>query len=587
MRTNWSSVVPSLFPSKEHWSNVGSSGVVAIGYTQCIAKSQFAAANSKMDAAAPLGPEINTTLQRLASISIDYYPLAFVDDLTSSVTVARDPLGQKEVYYLETRDFLYVTSSLQLLLGSANVSLEIDMFSASCYLLSGQPAPGATLANEIKKLPAGHTLEISRGRVAFRRRYFTPLTLHNKAVYSDFEKEHLVQELDRAVHRASSMDRNALLISGGIDSSYIASSLQYQLLSDRTRGYTVHFSEPFKGNETQYAKFASEHFGIDLKTVPFGPKDAYRCFEKVLGLAEPASAWASLTHLHLSEVMQDDGYCNFISGLGADEIFGGYSRFLAFYKKQRIGEEAWRKQSDLDYIESTLPSPTASEKVLFSGVPEFFSLRDFKRSSSLPFKEWSHYLHTASFYKECKELKKDSHFLELMTAHECQFRIPDLLFTSFETMTRNMGITGSYPFLDPPIVELGCALSASEKFYLKNNRWKNKKLLKEIASNRLPDEIINRPIGSYTTPINIWLTEPQFSTRYRELLMESNFWEVGLVSREKRAQIDRVLFAKSREVTSKTVDKATYQSWVLVTLSSWWETWISGKSDVNEDKISV
>jgi hypothetical protein len=165
-----------------------------------------------------------------------------------------------------------------------------------------------------------------------------------------------------------------------------------------------------------------------------------------------------------------------------------------------------------------------------------------------------------------------------MVAHECQNRIPDLLMAGFEPMAREAGIRTSYPFLDPSVATVACALGASERFWLSDGRWKNKKALRRIALDRLPTEIVTRKPMSYTTPILSWLADPGFGGAAIARLRSSRFWSLGLVRIE---WLDRIM----AEINARLHDKPgsigiqIEQLWILIVLSAWCDKWVFNETN--------
>ncbi len=579
LNKNWSDVIPSTFPSRGAWKYDSENGVGICGNVTNSSNFFFATStektvpNDKQDFW--LGSHLSPS--SLYSVQSDSQPFAILywDFKQRYFFAARDPLGQSEMFCRETPLHLFFCSDLSLLLNDTHHPTTLNYEAAVHYLMFGRPTLGHSLAKSVTKLPAGQCLESYGEGIMSRRRYFTPMRSDSKKVLSNTDKEKLITLLDAVISKSTCPENQALLLSGGMDSSYIAYSIAQQFPTEGIDAYTVEFEYPYQENETKYASYVAQETGIKLNVVNMGAHDATNSLSQILKVAQPTSAWASLTHFHLLKKMSADGHSTFVSGLGADEVFGGYSRFLHFYRKLRYKEALWTEGVDSDYFNSILLNPRQATENLFPGVPEFFSQRDFRKASRAPFKQWSHYLTTAQFYKDCRELKPDSHLFELMVAHECQHRIPDLLFTSFECVGRDLGVIGRYPFLDKNIVEIACGLGAVERFWLNGKIWKNKRLLREVASYKLPRAILERSIGSYTTPITLWFMSKQFKEEFRSYLMEGKLWQTGIISDAWRLEVDTILFTESGRDTPKSKQSAVEQAWIMVTLAAWYEEWIA------------
>lgn len=577
IRHRWRDIVPTTFPDYEHWLFCANSGTGIFGDTVTQGETIFATSH----------PVVHTSDAKKVDIcgrapiheimrTADRHPFSFIsfDSRRKYFVAARDPLGQANLFYRVTPSYLFFSSDLGALLSDLRRPNLLDYNSAIHYLLYGRPQLGHTLAQGVVKLPAGHSVTYFYGGNVFLQRYYSPLSQSSQKVLSDKEKINLLSSLDRSINNVSKDEKQAILLSGGLDSSFIASTLSCKNKEIDLQAYTIEFASPYKDNETQFASLVAQANKIELNVVHMGTEDANRHLPHVLKMPEPVSAWAGLTHLHLIEKLATDRYSSFLSGLGADEVFGGYSRFLSFYRKLRFIEAKWSGEQSQDYFDALLQNPRQATENLFPGVPEFFSLRDFRKATRSIYSNWSPYLDTAAFYKECREIKPQSHIFELLIAHECQHRIPDLLFTSMESLGVQLGVVGRYPFLDEDVVRVACGLGATERFWLKGGRWQNKRLLKELAASRLPAEILDRKIGSYTTPISLWLADPKFREIFRGLLMEADLWKTGLISKAWRQQVDTLLFGKAVSANPNNLQPALEQAWAMVTLASWYAQWV-------------
>lgn len=577
LRYNWEHVIPNSFPPKHTWLSDFENGVALYGNVTRENKSLFAIVTERVQTNELSINSVSQKLSLLGEQALGSLPDSFAlfhwDLERQTFIAARDAFGKMEVFCLETPSYFLLSSDISLLLAASIQDIELNYEAAVHFLLFGLPPIGNSLARNIKKLPAGQYYESLGGGLLVRKRFYSPLSCDASRILSNDQKNSLVDSLDGAIRKAIGSGKQALLLSGGVDSSYLAYSMAKAVDAKRLDAYSVEFEQPYPDNETHYARAVAKDAGLNFRCIFMTAQDATQALEIVLKSPQPASAFASLTHVHLAQNMLQEGHQVFCSGLGADEVFGGYSRFLHFYRRWRFYEDKYSKTFGLDPFDSLLIGPHLT-RLLFPGVPEFFSLADFRKASRKPFKQWNPYIGLVQFYRECRELKPDAQFIEMMIAHECQHRIPDLLFTSFESISRVRGISGRYPFLEKDIVNIACGLGAVERFWLQNRRWKNKRLLREVASARIPEVILNRPIGIYTTPIALWLQNKQFAEIFRPLIMEGKLWETDLISKAWRADIDKKIFKDADLTKRELLQSAVNQAWVMATLAAWYENWV-------------
>jgi hypothetical protein len=228
--------------------------------------------------------------------------------------------------------------------------------------------------------------------------------------------------------------------------------------------------------------------------------------------------------------------------------------------------------------DALLRDPTLARQALFPGVAQFFSESALQRAlaRSQPARGWDPVPTRQAFYRECLALKPNAHVYELMVAHECQYRIPELLFANFETASREIGVRLLYPYLTPRFVRLVSGLKASARFMRGEGQWISKLPLRRLASPLLPEEIVRRPRGSYTTAFAYWMQLPAFSRPTLARLERSAFWKLGLVSKAWHKRLVGVVSHASAP-TSPEGSASLYQLWALLTLVSWYDRFVMRK----------
>lgn len=569
LRENWRSFIPSTFPATDDdgWSCDLDAGVV-LYRARFDSERRALVTTPQVDLAhllVTVAREGGDALYRQTG----GFAAVFWDAPRRLLQMVRDPAGQCSIFIRQDQLVDVFCSEMTPLLEDPSFDCRLDEESAQYFLSFGLPLPGRTLARGIAHLPAGHVRQYGPSGPALTRRYFTPLDPDQRKVADDAWLEHIVATLDAAIDEQGADGRAAILLSGGVDSSYIATTCAARHGAEGYDAYTIEFEGKGVVNEVEYARLAADAAGIRLHPVRMTARDAQSALQSVLAQAQPCAAWAALTHHHLMDHIAGSGHRRVLSGLGADEVFGGYSRYLQFYKRLRRHEER-RPCDGVHALDSLTWRESHAERDLFPGIPQFFDRTARRKGLDGRFSHWSHASVLASFYRECRQIKGDAHVFEMMVAHECQHRVPDLLFAGFEPMTRAHALQSGYPFLAPDVMRVACALGASERFWVSGGRWKNKKLLRRIALKRLPEQIITRKPASYTTPIRAWLDTPSFSSELRERLHSSQLWDVGLVRREWLHGLERQL---ADGAVGRQHGLVVEQYWVLTILAAWVDRW--------------
>ena len=307
--------------------------------------------------------------------------------------------------------------------------------------------------------------------------------------------------------------------------------------------------------------------------MPLHTREALALLERTLESAEPCSAWASITHRHMLGAIQADGHRDLLSGLGSDEVFAGYSRLLEHYFRWRRHNARWPVRDDVDALDALLWDRNSAADTLYPGVATFFSQSELSAAVKQPYRNWSFVTHLEEFYRECRRIKPRAHMFELMVAHECQRRVPDLLFVGFESVARELGVRTTYPFLDVNLLRLVSGLGPSSRYHYDSGVWWNKMMLRRIAAERVPATIVARSPSSYTAPFAAWLREPAFARPTIAKLKRSRFFEAGLVRRD---ALTRILTTMTREPMDRrgNVSPWVNQLWALLTLASWYDRYV-------------
>jgi asparagine synthase (glutamine-hydrolysing) len=500
--------------------------------------------------------------------------LAFWDGARRRLSIARDPLGQRGLFVREDADVHWICSELAPLMADPAYACQLNFEAAFHYLLAARAPPGATLADGIARVPPAHLAVWQPGQPWLRHRCYTPLRETARKVADPALRTEIRDALDLAVASRVTPGRQALLLSGGVDSSYLAARGAALAGGGHFDAYTIEFAAPVRTNETGFARLVAEQFGLRHHVVPLGLAQTRPLIARVLAADEPCAAWATVTHHHLLAQIAGDGHAELWSGLGSDEVFGGYKEFLTSYLRWRPAQTRWPLPDRADAFDALLWHRRDAAAYLFSGNARFLDDAAIARGFHPPFHRWRDTGLLEEFYRDCRRLKHGAHWFEMAVAHECEHRIPDLLFVNFEPVARAHGIHTSYPFLDLAVVPLACGLGATERFQHVGRKWLNKKLLREIAAAELPEAIMERPLAAYGAPIVVWLTTPSIARPMLARLRRSKLWQLGLVRRD---WLPRLEAALARELASGKAGPHCQRVWALITLAAWYDRWVEGQ----------
>ena len=516
-------------------------------------------------------PDFMSGLNALAQINGDF-ALACWNSSRARLTLARDHLGQRQLYVSHREDLSLFCSALDPLLEDRDWPREMDFESATHYLARGLPLRNRTLAKGIQSIPAAHALCWESSALPILQRYWSPLVFNSTPKTRSELWQGTKSALDQAISSRLVSRASGLLLSGGVDSSYIAVTARSKIPAKQLTAYTITYDPRYNKNEDRFAAEVAGRIGIEHKLVPISAKQASSILEDVLKSPIPCSAWAAIIHQRLLGQVRKQKKKILLSGLGADELFGGYDRYLDYYFRQRAFARQW-KSKKIGWFDALLDRPVDAAYCLFPGMASFFSSRQLQRWLSRRFALTDTNHEDREFYRECRRLKPDAHIFEMMVAHECQHRIPDLLMSNFEPIAQRMGVWTSYPFLDFTLASWAALLGPSDRYWYENGYWWAKKFFRQIAAEVLPDSIVMRRRATYEPPIVEWLTEPLFGPRALERFASSSFWNLGLVRRSLRTDlIKRVRKLPNSYYTDR---QWLEEFWAVLTLAAWFDRYIA------------
>lgn len=462
------------------------------------------------------------------------FAFAIVEHDTGTVMLARDRLGIKPLYLAETRGRLRFASTLPALLAAGDVDKSIDKVALQHYMTfhSVVPAP-RTIVNGVRKLPPA-TVRIIRTDGSTTEHVYWEASFTRRTDIADAEWPELIHaKLREAVERRMVADVPVgVLLSGGIDSSYIVALLAEQ----GQRGLTT-FSIGFEaaggesGDEFAYSDIIAKQFDTVHHQIRIGKDRFLPAVDRtVSAMSEPMVSHDCIAFNLLSEDVSK--HVKVVqSGQGADEILAGYSWYppLATVPYDQA-VDAYAKEF-FDRPHSALAEQLNPEWLVGSDVSREFVAASFGRSGA----------DTA---------------VDAALRLDSQVMLVDDPVKRVDNMTMAWGLEARVPFLDHELVELAAACPPALKL-----AHGGKGVLKEAARGVVPDEVIDRTKGYFPVP-GIRHLEGAMLEKVRDALSAQAAHDRGLFRQ------DYVDFLLADPNTPRTTLGAN-QLWQLALLEMW------------------
>lgn len=428
------------------------------------------------------------------------FAFALWDAESEQLLLARDRLGIKPLYYAEHDDTFRFGSELKALLRSGVPADPSETGLSYYWQLDYIPAPH-TAFEGMRKLEPGHLMVVDENG-ARRTAYWdfrdeTPGDA-DEAFYRDRLRDLLEDSVERRM--LADVPLGAFL-SGGIDSSTVA-GLMSQFSDEPVRTFSIGFADA-EHDETEYARTAAEAFGADHTEYTVELSDASIVPEALRSFDEPLSDPASIpTHLIAQRASQEVTVVN--TGSGADELFGGYHRYLTdvkYWNRFRYIPVPAKRLAGIAaelFPEHTKPWRYLGYLGSMTSMEDAYTER--RASGDNGFQGDDPNIHSLV----SSSMRDGRDYLANMTAFDIRYWLPDDLLVKVDRTTMANGLEARVPFLDHRLVEFSRAVPS--RYKIKNGT--EKYLLRQAVKDILPRDILHREKKGFSVPIETWMRDP-------------------------------------------------------------------------------
>lgn len=256
------------------------------------------------------------------------FALAIYDSQEGTLFIARDQLGIKPMYLYHTEDTFIFSSEIKGICQFSEVDSSKDKGCLAEFLVNGFLYEPDTGYQNVTKLKPGHYafIDINTSAIAV-----------NQIAYWELSKDlsqsnNLEKDVSYAINSHLVSDaKKGLFFSGGVDSSLILCMSEEPLEAMTVRPDDEEVAQSGMENDFSYAKRIAAHRNVDLIQVPLDDSEDSILSEIewiAKNVEEPIADYTFLASYKLSQKARDRGYKVMLSGMGADELFGGYDRYL-------------------------------------------------------------------------------------------------------------------------------------------------------------------------------------------------------------------------------------------------------------------
>ncbi len=512
------------------------------------------------------------------------FAFAVWDDLEKTLTLARDRAGIKPLFYVKTDKGFAFASEIKAILATRLIRAELDNEGLNQLLSFLWPVPPHTLFKNIFQLLPGHYLVLKNGEITTHEWWDLDFSVEESGTNERIWSDRVLETLDRVTGMEMIADVPlGAFLSGGVDSSSIVALMakhSSQKISTYTNGIsTEDLRFDIIPDDVEWSRRVAELLPIDYHETLLTP-DVAGLLPKLVWHQEAPVIDMAIPSFLISEQARATQKV-MLSGMGGDEIFGGYPRQMAM---QLAG------LTDILPTAVRRPLMKTVESLLYGGLPGKFTAplrnaKKFVRSAAMDFED--RYLGFGTYFTDAMKadlwaagisesmLTLDTYKYHNAYLEKCRNDSPinRMLYLDFKTfmpalnldttdrtsMAANLEVR--VPFLNKEMVDLSARIPSR----LKIKGLRRKFILKKAVEGILPKDVIWRKKAGFSAPVRSWL-RGALRPMIDDLLCEETVRRRGLFN---FAEVRRII-----DVTMSGREDRNLELFLLLNLEIWMQQFI-------------
>jgi asparagine synthase (glutamine-hydrolysing) len=466
------------------------------------------------------------------------FAIALWDSKRRILLLARDRLGIQPLYYhwKEGKYLLFASECKALFCHPALREIQLHDPAIYKYLLLRYVPGPSTLYKDVYKLPPGHRLVLKQERLETEPYWDLPDNAPEGRIDSGRQtgapcKDELLSRMEESVrlHLHSDVPLGVLL-SGGLDSTALV-AMVHRLGHPRIRTYSIGFPVP-SYDETGDALHVANLFNTEHTTERMEPEHFMEALPKLIRFRDSPLAEASEVPLYHIVRAASAEVKVLLTGQGADELFGGYLKYIAEPLVQSLRSHMPARMKEcIAPLRRIVPRRPRSlqELVTYLTIEPALERWVAYFSSWIPneLATWLEHVEGGGgtpkdLLEEFQPLFRRDLFgsvLDRMMLLDLKFWLPDNLLEGGDRMSMAASVESRLPYLDHPLVEYVWGLPGRHKV----KGFKTKALLRKSMKGIVPDRLLQRRKNGFAVPFGIWLRDPLREKGAQIILSSSAF----------------------------------------------------------------
>jgi asparagine synthase (glutamine-hydrolysing) len=419
------------------------------------------------------------------------FAIAIYNRNDDTLLLLRDRLGIKPLFYYDGPDGFIFGSEIKALL-KAGAPRQVNYEALHYFHTIGYVPPHLTMFEGIFPVAPGSGMLVSRKNIS--KFQWWDLSPSHEIERSESEwKNDFLEKLEQAVRlRIRSDVPFGAFLSGGVDSSSVV-GIANRMIPDDLKTFTISFPEA-RFDESAYAQFAADRFGTDHNCRQVDPSTFQRWAEMIYYCDQPHSDSSFMPVREVSALAREQVKV-VLTGDGGDELFGGYTKYLAMVDDTKENHGGNLARLWLDH--STLFSDEIKSQLYHDDLEERISSYNF-----------------LGIVQECLKGGEALDEINQLLYLDLKFLLPGNNLVKPDRMGMSESLEARSPFLDVNMVEFAFTMPGNIKIQNGETKYIFKKAVEELISTKLAF----RPKQQFTMPIGEWLRDPN-STLAADILL--------------------------------------------------------------------
>ena len=472
------------------------------------------------------------------------FAFAIWDKNKKLLFIARDRLGVKPLYYAETFKSILFASEIKSLLHFPEFDRMCNLDSVCEYFLFRSLAGENTLFKGVKSLLPGHHMTIKEGTFKIEQYWNSHSIPIDFQVTINEAKDRLEDLLSDAVLlRLMSDVPLGTFCSGGVDSSLIT-ALAVKNTGKDINTFSVGFHEE-EFDESYYAKMVSKKYHTTHHELKISNYEFTQILPELIRLNDEPLHFSNSVHIYAISKLAKEFVTVVLTGEGADELFLGYPRFQLPRIIQNLKRLNWLS-TPLLKLANTLKNDHRLNKLLYylnanmrdvmlyNSATSSLEIATSVLSDVIPIK-------METRYQLLDGIQDINDLLSCMSLQDQKSYLVALLNRQ-DKMSMGASIESRVPFLDYRIVEFANSLPSN----IRMKGYNCKMLVKKVAENYLPSEVIYRRKCGFGVPLTAWFRDPKGLGGLAERVINSDSY-LEFLNRKRLKQIFQEHVAGQRD----------------------------------------